>query len=77
MKVTNGARSVKSALMSLAALASLAGVSACSSLQVAGNDTGSEPINSEEQREYMKEIRRCHKMGGTRIVKVQGELRCF
>ncbi len=51
--------------------------SACKTMQVAGNEDGSQPINEEEQREYMKSIRRCHKMGGTRIVKVQGELRCF
>jgi|GEM_PF-1128537 len=81
MKVTKGAFSAKSMLVRLAALlmttATLATITACQSMQVAGNDTGSEPINAEEERQYMKEIRRCHKMGGTRIVKVQGELRCF
>ncbi len=81
MKVTNGAFSAKSMLVRLATLtltmATLATISGCNGMQVAGNDTGSEPVNDEEHRQYMKEIRRCHKMGGSRIVKVQGELRCF
>lgn len=84
MKVTNGTRSISGFLQSLLGLAAVVATSAmisvmtsCSSLQVISNEEGSEPINEVEQREYMKAIRRCHKMGGSRIVKVQGELRCF
>ena len=80
MKITNGTRSISGflrSLVGLAALAMLPVASSCSSLQVKGNEEGSVPINEEEQLAYMKAIRRCHKMGGSRIVKVQGELRCF
>ena len=84
MKVTHGTRSISGLSQSLLGLAALVMTSAmipvmtsCSSLQVVSNEDGSEPINEVEQREYMKAIRRCHKMGGSRIVKVQGELRCF
>ena len=84
MKVTHGTRSISGLLQSLLGLAGLVMTSAmlpvmasCSSLHVVSNEEGSEPINEDEQREYMKAIRRCHKMGGSRIVKVQGELRCF
>jgi hypothetical protein len=77
MTITNGTRLFKNAVLGLFAVAALCATGACSSLQVAGNESGSEPINAEEQKEYMKAIRRCHKMGGSRIVKFQGELRCF
>lgn len=70
-------RAVCGALMAVASLAAVLTASGCSGLQVAGNETGSEPVNTDEQREYMKAIRRCHKIGGSRIVKVMGELRCF
>ena len=80
MKVTNGTRSISGLLQSLLGLSALLMIpvmTSCSTLQVVGNEEGSEPNNEIEQREYMKAIRRCHKMGGSRIVKVQGELRCF
>jgi ribosomal protein S5 len=84
MKVTHGTRSISGLLQSLLGLSAVVLTSAmipvmtsCSTLQVVGNEDGSEPNNEIEQREYMKAIRRCHKMGGSRIVKVQGELRCF
>lgn len=44
---------------------------------VLGNENGSEPINADEAVEYQNAINRCHKTGGTRIVKVAGNLRCF
>ncbi|MEY4630920.1 MAG: hypothetical protein RIQ81_1040 [Pseudomonadota bacterium] len=76
--VTGVARIVRTAVKALSACSlALCLFTACSSLQVAGNEDGSEPINSDEQRAYMKAVRRCHKMGGSRVVKVQGELRCF
>lgn len=44
---------------------------------VVGNEGGSQPINDQEGREYQKAINRCYKTGGTRIVKIEGKLRCF
>ena len=44
---------------------------------VAGNDNGSEPINEQEQWEYQKAVNRCHRTGGTRVVKIKGELKCY
>lgn len=38
---------------------------------------GSEPINPSESREYKRALLRCHKTGGSRIVKITGKLRCF
>lgn len=37
----------------------------------------SEPINNKERILYEQGLIRCHKTGGTRIVKIQGELRCY
>lgn len=37
----------------------------------------SEPINATEAREYKRALLRCHKTGGTRIVKIMGKLRCY
>ena len=44
---------------------------------VAGNDNGSAPVNEQESYEYQRAVNRCHRTGGTRVVKVQGELRCY
>jgi hypothetical protein len=44
---------------------------------VKGNDNGSEPINDQEKFEYQKAIVRCYKTGGSRVVKIMGELRCY
>jgi hypothetical protein len=44
---------------------------------VSGNETGSEPINDKEALEYKKAVVRCYKTGGTRVVKIMGELRCY
>lgn len=46
-------------------------------LEVKGNENGSEPINEAEANEYKKAIVRCYKNGGSRIVKIQGVLRCY
>ena len=81
MKVTQGtgfAPIVRTAVKALSACTiAISLLAACQSLQVPGNEEGSDPINTDEQRAYMKAVRRCHKMGGSRVVKVQGELRCF
>lgn len=44
---------------------------------VAGNEGGSEPVNDKEAVEYKKAIVRCYKTGGTKVVKIMGELRCY
>lgn len=44
---------------------------------VAGNEGGSDPINEQETYEYQKAVNRCHRTGGTRVVKIKGELKCF
>jgi len=42
-----------------------------------GSDEGSNPVNSKEVIMYKQALIRCHKTGGTRIVKINGTLRCF
>jgi hypothetical protein len=44
---------------------------------VAGNENGSVPANEVEAHEYQKAVNRCHRTGGTRVVKVMGELKCY
>jgi hypothetical protein len=44
---------------------------------ISGNEGGSEPVNSSEANEYKKAVVRCYKTGGTRVVKIMGELRCY
>jgi hypothetical protein len=44
---------------------------------IRGNEGGSEPINSAEIPAYQKAVNRCHQTGGTRVVKIDGNLRCF
>lgn len=44
---------------------------------VKGNEKGSPPLNEKEAVEYRKAVLRCYKSGGTRIVKVMGELKCY
>jgi len=45
--------------------------------QVAGNENGSAPVNEKEVHEYKREILKCYKTGGTRVIKIDGRLRCF
>jgi hypothetical protein len=53
-------------------------LSSCStSGTVAGNELGSSAINPKEELEYKKAITRCYKTGGTRVVKIMGDLRCY
>jgi hypothetical protein len=44
---------------------------------VSGNEGGSEPVNENEGYEMQKAVNRCHRTGGTRVVKIKGELKCF
>jgi hypothetical protein len=49
----------------------------CATTGLTGNDEGSMAINAAEGKEYQKAINRCYKTGGTRVVKIEGRLRCF
>jgi hypothetical protein len=44
---------------------------------VSGNDGGSEPINPTEERAYKRAILKCYKTGGSRVVKIEGQLMCY
>lgn len=53
------------------------GVTACQTGGIPGNENGSIPTSEGETIEYKKAINRCYKSGGTRVVKIMGELRCY
>ncbi len=42
-----------------------------------GNDAGSSPINQTEEKNYKRAINKCYKTGGSRVVKVEGQLLCY
>lgn len=42
-----------------------------------GNEGGSEPINPSEEKAYKQAILKCYKTGGTRVVKIEGTLKCY
>ncbi len=44
---------------------------------VKGNENGSPALNDKETVEYQKAVVRCNKTGGSRVVKIEGQLRCF
>jgi|GEM_PF-6241999 len=44
---------------------------------IEGNVGGSEPINPSEERAYKRAILKCYKTGGSRVVKVAGNLMCY
>jgi hypothetical protein len=44
---------------------------------VVGNEGGSIPISDQEAVDMQKAVNRCHRSGGTRVVKIRGELRCY
>lgn len=44
---------------------------------VAGNTSGSEPINPSEANDYKRAILKCYKTGGSRVVKIEGRLMCY
>ena len=44
---------------------------------VAGNEGGSQPVNEQEGYEMQKAVNRCHRTGGSRVVKIRGELKCY
>ena len=44
---------------------------------VSGNEAGSAPSNENEATDYQRAVNRCHRTGGTRVVKIMGDLRCY
>lgn len=54
-------------------------LSACASGsgRVLGNKDGSDPINETESRQYKSQLLKCYKTGGSRVVKIEGQLRCY
>jgi hypothetical protein len=45
--------------------------------QTTFNETGSMPLNEQEEIDFKKALLRCYKTGGTRIVKIAGDLKCY
>ena len=41
------------------------------------SESGSSPINATEERDYKRAINKCYKTGGSRVVKVEGQLMCY
>lgn len=62
-------------------LASLLSLTSCQGglggRSVMGNEGGSEPVNEIEAAEMQQAVNRCHRSGGTRVVKIRGQLRCY
>lgn len=66
-------------------LASMAVFSSCQTgessgsheIEVSGNEGGSKALNEHEGYELQKAVNRCHRTGGTRVVKIKGELKCY
>ena len=48
-----------------------------SSAGIHGGGESSAPINPAEDRAYKKALLKCYKTGGSRIVKIEGKLRCY
>ncbi len=44
---------------------------------VSGNEGGSEPVNGKEEKAYKRAILKCYKTGGSRVVKIEGQLMCY
>jgi hypothetical protein len=65
------------ALLTMCTLASFLPACASGGGGLTGNEEGSQPINESEANEYKKAIVRCYKTGGTRVVKIMGNLRCY
>lgn len=41
------------------------------------NEGGTTPKDAHEEKQYKRLLYKCYKMGGSRIVKIQNELRCY
>ena len=62
-------------VVQILALLSLLGLSSCQSDGIGAG--GTEPLNGQEEIEYTRALNRCLKTGGTRIVKILNQLRCY
>ena len=49
----------------------------CASGGTSQRGESSKPINQGEEAQYKRSLLRCYKTGGSRIVKIDGVLRCF
>lgn len=75
----------KKIMSTLAVLASMALCSSCQtgessspvSFEVSGNEGGSKALNAGEGYELQKAVNRCHRTGGSRVVKIKGDLKCY
>lgn len=65
------------ALLMISAMAVITGCQTGGLGVLQGNEGGSEPISEQEAYEMQKAVNRCHRSGGTRVVKIRGELRCY
>ncbi len=61
----------------IAGFALLSGCQSVSGFSVLGNEGGSQPISEQEAYDMQKAVNRCHRSGGTRVVKIRGDLRCY
>lgn len=53
------------------------GVARGSKAGILGGGESSKPTNPDEERAYKRALLKCYKTGGSRIVKIQGKLRCY
>jgi hypothetical protein len=44
---------------------------------LSANEGGSSPVSEKEAVAYKKALLKCYKSGGTRVVKIMGQLRCY
>ena len=81
MRLAQGARAYRSViggvLAAFATIMILLPLTGGCQTGVSGNDGGSVPVNKEEELDYKKAVNRCYKTGGTRVVKIMGQLRCY
>jgi len=64
-------------LVATLSLTACAGTGGGGGGQTKGNENGSTPINKEEENAYKRAINKCYKTGGSRVVKVEGQLMCY
>ncbi len=64
-------------LIAILLTSSCAGMGDSGSSHPNGNENGSNPINPTEDRNYKRAISKCYKTGGSRVVKIEGQLMCY
>ncbi|SMF71339.1 hypothetical protein [Pseudobacteriovorax antillogorgiicola] len=53
------------------------GSSGRSNSSIHSGGESSQPINPKEDKAYKRALLKCYKTGGSRIVKIEGKLRCY